>query len=415
MRAFGSLAFVLATLAVGFLLDAEGAGSLFWVYIPFLIGTVVVTATIPRSGDQPLGQPPCAVPASSWRRRGSRCSSVGFTVVWASLAAVNAFYSIQVVALGGSTGLVGIAWAIGASIEIPIMYAFPRIGRRIGTERLVVIGSLAFALRALLASVIADPIALVLVAPLEGIGFACVFVGGVTVLAAWAPAGLQGTAQGLFAGRQRAGHDRRLGGSAACSAGSLRIPRLFWSGGRPQPRRDRDRGGGVAGPTESKPNPSTGVTDGTASRSAVYGDRRHHRIEEDPSMRHVRPIVVTLLALGMAVSAAGSVLAKGEAAQLTLDEPLPIDAPPGSEVEIAWTLGVMVGDGTTQPFSAQGVFVRLTPASGPPVEVVARQDRSGHYIASVTVPPGGLGAVAIGLQGTACLENGECYARTRSS
>lgn len=48
VRAFGSLAVVLATLAVGFVLDAEGARSLFWVYIPFLIGTVVVTATIPR-------------------------------------------------------------------------------------------------------------------------------------------------------------------------------------------------------------------------------------------------------------------------------------------------------------------------------------------------------------------------------
>ena len=60
---------------------------------------------------------------------------VGFVVVWASLAAVNAFYSIQIVALGGSTGLVGIAWAFGASIEVPLMYAFPRIGRRVGTER----------------------------------------------------------------------------------------------------------------------------------------------------------------------------------------------------------------------------------------------------------------------------------------
>ena len=29
--------------------------------------------------------------------------------------------------------------------------------------------------------------------------FACVFVGGVTVVGAWAPTGLQGTAQGLFA------------------------------------------------------------------------------------------------------------------------------------------------------------------------------------------------------------------------
>jgi PPP family 3-phenylpropionic acid transporter len=199
VRAFGSLAFVLATLAVGFLLDAEGARALFWIYIPFLIGTVVVTATIPRRG--------VSHSVNLMRGTGQFLMTpgvalflIGFTVAWASLAAVNAFYSIQIVALGGSTGLVGIAWAIGASIEVPIMYAFPQIGRRVGTERLVVIGALAFALRALLASLIVDPVALVLIAPLEGIGFACVFVGGVTVVAARAPAGLQGTAQGFFAG-----------------------------------------------------------------------------------------------------------------------------------------------------------------------------------------------------------------------
>jgi MFS family permease len=39
---------------------------------------------------------------------------------------------------------------------------------------------------------------LVLIAPLEGTGFACAFVGGVTVLAARLPTSLGGTAQGLF-------------------------------------------------------------------------------------------------------------------------------------------------------------------------------------------------------------------------
>jgi PPP family 3-phenylpropionic acid transporter len=225
VRAFGSLAFVLATLAVGFVLDAEGARSLFWVYIPFLIGTVVVTATIPRRGTshsvnlmrgagQFLATPGVALFLS------------GFTVVWAALAAVTAFYSIQVVALGGSTGLVGIAWAFGAIIEVPLMYAFPRIAMRVGTERLVVFGTLSFALRALLAAVIVDPVGLVLIAPLEGIGFTFVFVGGVTVVAARAPAGMQGTAQGLFAA---AGGLAIIIGSVAggAIAGALGIPGLF--------------------------------------------------------------------------------------------------------------------------------------------------------------------------------------------
>ena len=197
VRAFGSLAFVLATVAVGFLLDMEGARSLFWVYLPFLVATVVVTATIPRRGtNRSVNLLRGAVDFLTGS--GMALFLFGFIVVWSSLSAVTAFYSIQVIALGGSPGLVGIAWAFGASIEVPYMYAFPRVAAHVGTERIVVLGSLAFALRAILAAVVTDPIALVLIAPLEGIGFASVFVGGVTVVAARAPTGLGGTAQGLF-------------------------------------------------------------------------------------------------------------------------------------------------------------------------------------------------------------------------
>jgi len=225
VRAFGSLAFVLATVAVGFLLDAQGARSLFWACVPFLIGTAIVTATIPRRGTTRS--------VNVLRGAGTFLGTsgvvlflAGFTVVWAALAAISAFYSIQIIALGGSPGLVGIAWAFGAIIEVPFMYAFPRIGARLGTERLVVLGSSAFALRALLAALAVDPIAMVLIAPLEGLGFACVFVGGVTILSARAPASLQGTAQGLFSAS--AGLATIVGSIAGGAiAGAFSIPTLF--------------------------------------------------------------------------------------------------------------------------------------------------------------------------------------------
>lgn len=225
VRAFGSLAFVIATLLVGLLLDARGARTLFWVYLPFLIGTVVVTATIPRRGatrsvslfrgaSEILGAP------------GMLVFFAGFTIVWTALSATNAFYSIQVVALGGSTALVGIAWAYGAAIEVPLMYAFPRLGARFGTERLLVLGAVAFALRAVLAATARDSLALVLIAPLEGLGFACVFVGGVTVLAARLTPSLGGTAQGLFAAS--AGLATIVGSAIGGTiAGTLGIPGLF--------------------------------------------------------------------------------------------------------------------------------------------------------------------------------------------
>ena len=225
VRAFGSLAFVVSTVAVGFLLDAKGARSMFWAYLPLLVATIVVTATIPRRGTTRSVN----LMSGAGRFMGSPGVALflaGFTVVWAALSAVSAFYSIQVVALGGSPGLVGIAWAFGAVIEVPLMYAFPRVAARFGTERLVVLGSVSFGLRALLASLIVDPVALVLIAPLEGLGFACVFVGGVTLVSARAPAGMQGTAQGLFAASS--GLATIIGAVVGGAiAGALSIPALF--------------------------------------------------------------------------------------------------------------------------------------------------------------------------------------------
>ena len=225
VRAFGSLAFVVATVGVGFLLDRAGARSLFWAYLPFLIGTVIVTATIPRRG--------ATRSVNLLRGAGELLGTsgvflflAGFTVVWAALAAISAFYSIRIIALGGSPGLVGIAWAFGAIIEVPYMYAFPRIAARFRTEWLVVLGSIAFALRALLAALAVDPIALVLIAPLEGLGFASVFVGGVTIMSTRAPASMQGTAQGLFSAS--AGLATIVGSIAGGAiAGAFSIPALF--------------------------------------------------------------------------------------------------------------------------------------------------------------------------------------------
>lgn len=225
VRAFGSLAFVVGTLVVGVMLDAYGPRSLFWVYIPLVALTIVVTATIPRRGF---------TRSVSLRRGAGEIFSVpgvplflaGFVVLWAALAGANAFYSIQLVGMGGSGSLVGLAWAIGAMIEVPIMYSFPRLAGRFGAERLLVIGSLAFALRAGLAAFATDPVMLVAIAPLEGIGFAATFVGGVTVLAARAPAGTGGTAQGLLTGS--AGLATILGSTAGGAvAVAIGIPALF--------------------------------------------------------------------------------------------------------------------------------------------------------------------------------------------
>jgi hypothetical protein len=125
-------------------------------------------------------------------------------------------------------------------------------------------------------------------------------------------------------------------------------------------------------------------------------------------MRRFRPIAAALLAAATALTAASTVLAKGEDAIVTLDAPWPGDAPPGTELEIGWTVAIAQDDGSVTPFSAEGFFVRLLPESGDPVEYAASQDRTGHYLANITVPNGGIGELEIGLRGTACTADGGC-------
>ena len=225
VRAWGSVSFVVSATLVGILLDREGPRSIFAIYLPALLLTAAVTSTLPRRGT--------GRSASILRGAGELLRAPGIAVflcgvflVWTSLSGLNAFYSIQIVALGGGATLVGLAWAVGAIVEVPIMFSFGRLSRRFGTERLLILGTFTFAIRAILAAQAQDPIALVAVSVLEGLSFACFFVGGVTYIAGLAPTGLAGTAQGMFAAA--AGLATIIGsGLGGVIAGWLSIPGLF--------------------------------------------------------------------------------------------------------------------------------------------------------------------------------------------
>ncbi len=197
-RAWGSAAFVVSATLVGIALDRLGARAMFAIYVPALLLTTAAIVSLP---PRPVTRSVSILRGASSIVGAPRMGLFlgGAFLVLVSLTAVNAFYSIRIVTLGGGDALVGLTWAIGAMVEVPIMLGFARLARRFGTERLIVVGSLALALRAGGAAATTDPIALLAIQTLEGLGFACFFVGGVTYLAGRAPAGLAATAQGLFA------------------------------------------------------------------------------------------------------------------------------------------------------------------------------------------------------------------------
>jgi PPP family 3-phenylpropionic acid transporter len=225
VRAWGSVSFVVSAALCGPLLAVGGTGTLFLVYVPCLALTALIALSVPRRAARRHAGIRVGASRLIRQPRMGRFL-VGALAVWAALAAVNGFYSIQIVALGGDTSLVGLAWVAGALVEIPVMWSFPRLSARFGTGRLLVAGSLIFAVRNILAAFATNGAALVAISPLEGAAFGLFFVGGVGFVAARAPAGLAGTAQGIFSATT--GLATILGtGAAGVIATAVTIPGLF--------------------------------------------------------------------------------------------------------------------------------------------------------------------------------------------
>ncbi len=225
VRAWGSAAFIVTAWLVGLLIDRTAPSSLFAVYIPALVLTAPIALSLTRRAA-PRAPSVLRGAVELVRRSGIGLFLVGTLLVWTMLNAVNSFYSIQIVAFGAPATTVGLAWAVGAAVEVPIMWGFARLAGRFGTGRLLVLGASCMAIRAGLAALATDAAWLVLIAPLEGVAFGLYFVGGVTYVSKHVPPNLAATGQGVWT--SVAGLAAILGSSGGgLVAGALTIRGLF--------------------------------------------------------------------------------------------------------------------------------------------------------------------------------------------
>ena|GEM_PF-2595951 len=104
----------------------------------------------------------------------------------------------------------------------------------------------------------------------------------------------------------------------------------------------------------------------------------------------------------MLAAAAGGLVAalpaagKGRVAATLLTR-IPLDAPAGTRLEVAWRL-TYLDHGRRRAFGAGNVFIRLTSAAGRST-ATEFANGDGVYRATLVVPEGGIEDVQIGLQG----------------
>ena len=198
LRVWGSIAFVAVVWITGFVVERAGIASLFAVYVALLVITAFVTLMLRGAGRVIPPLPRLTGIGLVLRQPALRRFLLAALVVWSASMAINGFLSIHLLAIGAPGELVGSAWAIGAIVEIPIMWAYASLATRFGTRQLLIAGASALALRAIALPLLGNPVAAALTMLLHGVGFALLQVGGVTYVARHAPDGAAATAQGVL-------------------------------------------------------------------------------------------------------------------------------------------------------------------------------------------------------------------------
>jgi PPP family 3-phenylpropionic acid transporter len=198
LRVWGSIGFVVVVWLTGFLVERAGIASLFTVYIPLLVITAGVTLLLRGVGRTMPPLPRLSGIGLVLRQPVLRAFLLASFAVWSASMAINAFFSIHLSGIGAPGELVGSAWALGAVVELPIMWAYPALAARFGARRLLVAGATAFALRAVALPLLVHPVPAALTMLLHGAGFGLLVVGGVTYVSRHAPPGAAATAQGIL-------------------------------------------------------------------------------------------------------------------------------------------------------------------------------------------------------------------------
>jgi PPP family 3-phenylpropionic acid transporter len=200
IRACGSASFMVGAPLVGLLKDHHGPGSIFWVVVPAVLVGGVFAATIPGRTRVFQTMSMFRAPGRVLGQRSIALFLLGYLICFVAITAQASYLGPYLHSLGASNELVGWAASVGAVLEVPVMFFFPRLARRFGVERLIALGALIVAVRQIANATFTDPHVLIACAILQGAGYALLVVGGVTFVSIKAPRGTAATAQGLLSG-----------------------------------------------------------------------------------------------------------------------------------------------------------------------------------------------------------------------
>ncbi len=203
-RMFGSLGFLLASYGLGQVMASDDLNLIFWVHGALLaIGCTILSFMLPFHKHVE------AHGASMWqglRTLAGQRRYVSFLVMtvfvgFGSACFIN-FVGLRLLSLGGDSAQVGLAFALNAVTEIPVMFMGARLSARFGTTKLLLTGVFGLAAAYIFAGLAGSPSMIMVAMAMVGFFSGAYWMNLVIFANQSAPPRLRATGQSLVGAAQ---------------------------------------------------------------------------------------------------------------------------------------------------------------------------------------------------------------------
>ena len=204
VRLWGSAAFIGGNLLAGGLLGGVmfvqmPVDAVIWLIVAASVAAALAAATLrevrPAPHEAPARRPSALAGLAPVLFVGMAAAAL----VQSSHAVLYAFGSLMWQGKGLSSTLIGLLWSLGVLAEVVLFHYGTRVTRRLGPEKLLLIGGLAGVLRFAVMALDPPLLLLLLLQPLHAFTFGCTYLGTVELVARHAPPGRGASVQALAA------------------------------------------------------------------------------------------------------------------------------------------------------------------------------------------------------------------------
>jgi PPP family 3-phenylpropionic acid transporter len=197
LRLWGSIGFLVTSVLLGQLYTAISLRWAFLAYGLLMLATWYFTRRLPAEGIS--GKPPSWVQVRQLVQNPYLLLFLVLTgIMQMTQAAHSLFFSLHLEGLGGSRATAGLAWGLGALVEVPVWWVLSTVTRKVGSLPLLTFAGAAYALRWWLYSTTASASAIVWLQLLQGISYAIFMPTAVRVVGDLTPPELRTSGQALL-------------------------------------------------------------------------------------------------------------------------------------------------------------------------------------------------------------------------